>query len=96
MADIDIRKPHSLSRDEAKKRVEQLMNNMKEFGIDWRWEGDRIKFDANRGVAKGMSGTASVDASQVRVEAELPFLLMAAKGLIEKKFEEQLDVVFKT
>ena len=92
MATIDIRRSHTLSIDEAKKRAEELARGMEtKLGIRWRWEGDRIKFDAPSGAAKGANGTVSVDGSAVRVEVDLPFLLRAIKGTVESKIHEKLD-----
>lgn len=94
MATIDIRRSHTLSIDEAKKRAEELARGMEtKLGIRWRWEGDRIKFDAPSGAAKGANGTVSVDGSAVRVEVDLPFLLRAIKGTVESKIHEKLDQV---
>lgn len=92
MATIDIRRSHSLSTEMAKQRAEELAKSMEaKLGIRWRWEGDRIKFDAPSGAAKGASGQVSVDASTVRVEIDLPFLLRAIKGTVEGKVNEKLD-----
>ncbi|MEP7124119.1 MAG: polyhydroxyalkanoic acid system family protein [Byssovorax sp.] len=92
MATIDIKRAHTLDLEEAKKRAEALATNMQEkLGIRWSWVGDNIKFDAPSGAAKGATGTVTVDASQVRVEIDLPFLLRAVKGTIEGKVTEKLD-----
>ncbi len=92
MATIDIKRAHTLDVAEAKKRAEALATNMQEkLGIRWNWQGDNIHFDAPSGAAKGATGTVKVDASQVRVEIDLPFLLRAVKGTIEGKVTEKLD-----
>lgn len=93
MATIDIRRTHTLDKDEAKRRAETLAKAMEEkLGIRWRWEGaDRISFDAPSGAAKGATGTVSVEGSSVRVEVDLPFLLRAVRGTIEGKINEKLD-----
>ena len=92
MATIDIKRAHTLDLAEAKTRAEALAKSMEEkLGIRWNWEGDNIKFDAPSGAAKGATGTVKVDASQVRVEIDLPFLLRAVKGTIEGKVTEKLD-----
>jgi putative polyhydroxyalkanoate system protein len=92
MATIDIRRSHTLDKEEAKRRSEQLAKGMEHrLGIRWHWEGDRIRFDAPSGAAKGATGTVSVDASAIRVEIDLPFLLRAIKGSIESKVNEKLD-----
>jgi putative polyhydroxyalkanoate system protein len=92
MATIDIRRAHTLDKEEAKVRAEKLAKSMEEkLGIRWHWEGDRIKFDAPSGAAKGATGTVHVDPNAVRVEVDLPFLLRAVKGTVESKINEKLD-----
>ncbi len=92
MATIDIRRSHSLGLESAKQKAESLANGMKDkLGIVWRWEGDKIKFDAPSGMAKGATGQVSVEAASIRVEIDLPFLLRAAKGTVEGKVNEKLD-----
>lgn len=92
MATIDISRSHTLDKEEAKRRAEALAKGLEDkLGIRWRWEGDRIKFDAPSGAAKGATGTVYVDPSAVRVEVDLPFLLRAVKGTIESKITHKLD-----
>lgn len=92
MATIDISRSHTLDKEEAKRRAEELAKSLEEkMGIRWRWEGDRIKFDAPSGAAKGATGTVSVDPSAVRVEVDLPFLLRPVKGMVESKITDKLD-----
>ncbi|HVY47896.1 MAG TPA: polyhydroxyalkanoic acid system family protein [Minicystis sp.] len=94
MATIDIRRSHTLEKDEAKRRAEELAKSMQDkLGIRWHWEGDRIRFDAPSGAAKGTTGVVSVDPSAVRVEVDLPFLLRAVKGTVEGKINEKLDAL---
>ena len=92
MATIDIRRAHTLDKDEAKRRAEALAKGLEEkIGIRWHWEGDRIKFDAPGGAAKGAQGTVYVDPEDIRVEVDLPFLLRAVKGTVESKINQKLD-----
>jgi putative polyhydroxyalkanoate system protein len=91
MATIDVRKSHTLPKDEAKKRAEDLARSMQQkFELDWRWEGDRIVFEASRGAAKGTKGTVEVSDNDVRVQIDLPFLLRMLKGTVESKVNEKL------
>lgn len=94
MATIDISRKHTLDKEEARKRSEQLAKSMEEkLGIRWHWEGDKIKFDAPSGAAKGATGTVHVDPAAVRVEVDLPFLLRAVKGMVEGKINDKLDTL---
>lgn len=92
MATIDIRRQHTLGKDVAKQKAESLAKGMEaKLGIRWHWEGDKIKFDAPSGAAKGATGQVGVSDSEVRVEIDLPFLLRAVKGTIEGRVNEELN-----
>ena len=92
MATIDIKRSHSLSKDDAKKKAEELAKSMEgKLGIVWSWAGDAIKFDAPSGVAKGAKGAVSVSEKEVRVEVDLPFMLRVMKGTIEDRINEKLN-----
>lgn len=92
MATIDVRRAHTLTKDEARKRAEDFARTMQQrFELDWRWEGDRIVFDAPRGAAKGTKGSVDVGDKDVRVQIDLPFLLRMLKGTVESKVNEKLD-----
>jgi putative polyhydroxyalkanoate system protein len=92
MATIDIRRAHTLDKEEAKRRAEALAKGLEErIGIRWHWDGDQIRFDAPSGAAKGAHGTVYVEPTDVRVEVDLPFLLRAIKGTVESKITQKLD-----
>ncbi|AKT38056.1 polyhydroxyalkanoic acid system family protein [Chondromyces crocatus] len=92
MATIDIRRQHTLSKDDAKARAEQLIRGMEEkLGIRWKWAGENIEFEAPEGAAKGAKGKVTLSASEIRVEIDLPFLLRPMKGMVESKVNERLD-----
>lgn len=94
MATIDITRSHSLSLDDAKKKAEELAKGMADkFGIDWKWEGNTIRFDAPSGAAKGTKGEVAVTEKDVRVAIDLPFMLKVMKGTIESKVKEKLDAL---
>jgi putative polyhydroxyalkanoate system protein len=94
MATIDISREHKLPLDDAKKRAEELANGMADkFGIEWRWDGNTIRFDTPSGKAKGVKGEVAVSEKNVRVAIDLPFLLRAIKGTIEAKVKEKLDAL---
>ena len=91
MSTIDVRRSHTLSKQEARSKAESLAESMgQRFELDWRWEGDRIVFDAPRGQAKGTKGTVEVGDKEVRVQIDLPFLLKVLKGTVESKVNAKL------
>ena len=94
MATIDIKRAHSLSLDDARKKAEDLAKGMADkFGIVWKWEGDTIRFDAPSGAAKGTKGEVAVSDKDVRVAIDLPFMLRVMKGTIEEKVQEKLSAL---
>lgn len=94
MATIDISRNHSLSIDDAKQKAEELAKGMEQkFGIQWKWEGNTIRFDAASGAAKGTKGEVAVSDKNVRVAIDLPFMLRVMKGTIEEKVNEKLTAL---
>jgi putative polyhydroxyalkanoate system protein len=94
MATIDVRRKHALSKEEARKRAEQLATSMQErFELEWHWEGDRILFEAPRGAAKGTKGSVEVGDAEVRVQIDLPFMLRVMKGTVESKVNDRLNAI---
>lgn len=94
MASIDITRNHTLSLEDAKKKAEELAKGMADrFGIQWKWDGDTIRFDAPSGAAKGTKGEVGVTDKTVRVQIDLPFMLKVMKGTIEGKVKEKLDAL---
>jgi putative polyhydroxyalkanoate system protein len=94
MATIDITRPHALPLDAAKSKAEDLAKGMEQkFGIQWKWDGNTIRFDAPGGAAKGTKGEVAVTDKSVRVAIDLPFLLRVMKGTIEDKVNEKLNAL---
>jgi len=92
MSTIDISKSHTLSKDDARKKAEELARSMEaKIGIEWKWEGDAISFNAPSGVAKGAKGHVEVTDKVVRVTVDLPLMLRVMKGTIESKINEKLE-----
>jgi putative polyhydroxyalkanoate system protein len=91
MSTIDVRRSHTLPKDEARKRAEELARAMQQrFELVWHWEGDRILFEAPRGAAKGTRGSVEVTETEVRVQIDLPLLLRVMKAKVESKVHEKL------
>ena len=94
MATIEMERKHALSKEDARKKAEELADKMKEkLGIEWAWVGDSIKFEAKSGAAKGSKGKVDVTDSLIRVEVDLPFMLRPLKGMVESKIKEKLDQI---
>ena len=92
MATIEISRSHKLSKEDARKKAEELAKSMEtKLGLSWRWSGDTIRFEAPSGAAKGTKGNVHVTDDSVKVSVDLPFMLRVMKGTIENKIHEKLD-----
>ena len=94
MATIDISRSHSLPKEEAKKKAEELAKSMEQkLGLEWKWVGDNVEFHAPSGAAKGTKGVVRVLDNAVQVAVDLPFMLKMMKGTIEDKINEKLRAI---
>jgi len=90
MSQIDIRRKHGKSLKAAKAAVEKTAGAIgRKFAIVSEWDGDTLNF--SRG---GVNGRIHVGKTEVRVHAELGFLLGALKPMIEAEIHRQLDENF--
>ena len=86
--------PHSLGKQEARKRLETGIGQLRHsFGdkltsISETWTGDRLDFDI-KALGQAVSGNLDVMEDSVRVEVQLPWILAViadkARGMIEKQ-----------
>ncbi len=94
MADIEIVKEHSFDFETARGKAKEWLAKVKEkFGLEFDYvegeEEDRIEFDE-----KGVKGFASVNAQEVRFEADLSFIAKPLKKPIIDTVQGGLDRFF--
>lgn len=96
MSTIDISRKNPLGLSAARQKTEHLAKRMEEkFGMECKWSGDNVDFEAPKGVAKGTSGTIHLSQESVRVTVKLPLLLRGFKGTVESRINEELDKILK-
>jgi hypothetical protein len=94
MPKINVELPHNLGRKEAKRRVQSMLNNLKNehsdkiSGMNEQWEGDRGSFSFTAMGFKA-SGTIEITDSRVNIHGELPIAATFFKGKIEDMIEEK-------
>jgi putative polyhydroxyalkanoate system protein len=90
MATIAIAKQHRLSHKKAKEAAQKIADDLAErFELQCAWNGDRIDFRR-----PGVSGTLHVGRNDVRLEADLGFLLSMLKPTIEQVVHRDFDKYF--
>ena len=94
---VTVNIPHQLGKTEARRRIEEGFGRLRQqmtggFGavvaFQERWEGDRLHFE---GAALGqkMTGRLDVLADLVRVELDLPEILVAMAELIAGRLQKE-------
>ena len=93
LAEITIRRDHTMPVADARKAVEGLVEGLAEqFHAQWRWEGNRLALTCPEGVAKGTTGTIEVGPTAVTVRlGSFPMVVRMMKGQIEKSIVEKLN-----
>jgi putative polyhydroxyalkanoate system protein len=87
---IDIHAFHKLSHEEALDAANELSIDLAEkFGIDYGWEDEVIHFER-----PGVSGQILVKESELRIQADLGFMLMMLKRPIEMEIMRYLEQHF--
>lgn len=90
MSTIDIHAHHTLSHDEALAAADDLSCDLSEkFGIDYGWENEVIHFER-----PGVHGHILVMENELRIQAQLGFMLMMLKGPIEQEIYRYLTEHF--
>lgn len=98
---LEIRIPHDLGKDEARRRVASAAARLKGehaakiASIDERWEGDHLYLNASA-MGQSISGDLEVGEKDVHIRVVLPWLLAKfaekLRPLIEKQTRETLKL----
>ena len=90
MSTIDIHAHHTLSHEEALAAADELSADLSEkFGIDYGWEDEVIHFER-----PGVHGHILVMEKELRIQAQLGFMLMMLKAPIEAEITRYLKEHF--
>lgn len=80
MSKIHFKKKHSLDKEEARRRVEEIAKGLqKEYKIDYEWQDDRLLFRR-----KGMAGYLYLGDGLIELNIKLGVALAPLKSKIEK------------
>ncbi len=91
MANIHIKRQHHLAHDEAKKRVEEVAEELKKkLDADYAWKGDTLQFKRS-----GASGSIKLSDEYIELDVKLGMLLTPMKGKIESAITEKLDLALQ-
>jgi putative polyhydroxyalkanoate system protein len=87
MSEINIRRRHSLTRQEARRLAEDMAGRLSQrFELAYQWDGDALHFQRD-----GVHGALTVAHGEIHIRARLGFLLSLAKAQIEDEIASSLD-----
>jgi putative polyhydroxyalkanoate system protein len=88
MPKLNIEVPHSLSREEAKRRLDALSSELaSKYGFHADWVNDHEAHVKRTGV----SGKITCGEKAVSIFLDLSFALTPMKGKIEERIRQQLQ-----
>jgi len=87
MSRLEIRRPHALTPEEARRRVAAAAEKLRErYGADCRWQGELLRIEHPK-----VHGSVAVLAAEVVVEARLGLPLALLRGRIEDELTRIID-----
>lgn len=90
MAKIDIHQPHQLPLDQARAKVDEVAQRMREkFDTSSEWDNNTLRF-----FRSGVKGVIAVTEQSVDVHAELGMMLTPLKGVVEQEIRRKLSEAF--
>jgi len=93
MGTMKIEVPHSLSKDEARKRIEQLLKYWTDkYGVKTDWSGDGAKVNG-KVMGINLDARFTITDGAIQGEGTDPGMLLRgqAKSYLQKKFSTVLD-----
>jgi putative polyhydroxyalkanoate system protein len=96
MPKFGVSVPHTLTKDEARSRLERFIEMLeakfagKVSDMQQSWEGDTLRFHFKTyGIP--LDGGITVADNELKLAGDLPFTAMMFKGKIESEIREQLE-----
>jgi putative polyhydroxyalkanoate system protein len=94
MQNLTINIPHQLGRAEARRRVQQEIDQLRQqhggmvSRLEDRWTGDRLEFTVAV-LGTTITGWAVVEDQVVQLEVVLPWMLAMLAGPVKQRIEQQ-------
>ena len=100
MSNIEFTVPHQLSQEEATSRIRNLLSQtanehkdkIKNLQENWNNNVGQFSFSA---MGYDISGTLTVNPSDVHIDAKVPFTVSLFKGTITKMIEERASQLLR-
>jgi len=91
---ISFTRPHCLSPRDARETAESIARRFEErLEVSWRWEGDALHLTADRGKARGASGSVLVGERFIDVSLHLPLHLRPMRAFLKAELARRLELL---
>jgi hypothetical protein len=93
MQDLYVTIPHQLSREEAKRRIQEQLGALAQqtgmaANVQGTWAGDTMAFSFDA-MGQSLPGRLAVDDQAVHLTLTLPWLLRMLAGTFRSRIEQQ-------
>ena len=90
MPTIHITRKHKRPLPEAKAAIERIAKGIaKRFSVDYGWNDNVLDFSR-----AGVDGHIALTKTEVKVKADISFLMLPIKGAIEDEIRKHLEAEF--
>lgn len=90
MADIELTRAHSMSKEEAREAANRVARDLEDqLDATSRWDGDTLHFE--RVATPSADGRLDVRGDEMRVAINLSLMLKPMKGQIRSQAEDLLE-----
>ena len=101
MARMSVEIPHGLTKADALSRIQQLLPRVKQEqaervnDLTENWNGETCDFGFTALGGMKISGKLIVGNATVKLDGEIPWVLLAFKGIIERTIREQAEKLLR-
>ena len=94
MPRLSMQIPHALGREEATRRIKELLPKAREYvsDLDERWQEHTLAFQFTA-MAFRVGGTLSVEEGVANIDVDLPLAAMLVKGMIEQRVRQEFGTI---
>jgi putative polyhydroxyalkanoate system protein len=90
VADIEVRRAHTLGLEGAREAAGRMMAALEQrYGLRGTWEGNVLRFER-----PGVSGHLAVGEDDLHLAVSLGFMLRAMRGTIHEEVTREVDRIF--
>jgi len=94
MPRLSMQIPHALGREEATRRIKELLPKARErvSDLDEQWQDHTLAFQF-KAMGFKVGGTLAVEETAAKIDVDLPLAAMMVKGMIEQRVRQEIGTI---